>query len=222
MSAQPAVPQTRDTEGPYDKTAKSAAVDEYLLVAEARAGCSGAFELLYERHRTRVYRIAYRILRNEQDAEDASQRSFQRAFAKLAGFRGESSFSTWLTRIAINEALMLLRQRRTSAWIVETESHVDYESPAVNPVEKALTPEDVLAAKEVGAAVTEAISNLRQSLRTVVLLREFQGLTSIETARRIGLTVAAVKSRSLRAKRDLRRHLERKFQPVRRPLLMEK
>ena len=211
MSAQQAALQTRGTEGPYGRKVKPAAVDECLLVAEAREGCSGAFEVLYEHHRTRVYHIAYRILRNEPDAEDVSQRSFQRVFTKLAGFRGESSFSTWLTRIAINEALMLLRQRRTRTWIVETESYVDYASPAVNPVEKALTPEEVLAAKEVGAAVTEAISHLRESLRTVVLLREFQGLTSIETARRIGLTVAAVKSRALRAKRFLRRHLEDKL-----------
>src|SRR5499425_3265121 len=85
--------------------------DERLLVAQARLGHSGAFAALYERYKLNVYRTALRILRNQQDAEDAAQRSFQRAFTNLSRFRGDSTFATWLTRVAINEALMLLRQR---------------------------------------------------------------------------------------------------------------
>src|SRR5215467_14859749 len=103
------------TNGYYRKgetTPEDQRFDERLLVAQARSGHSGAFGALYERHKLKVYRTALRILRNQEDAEDAAQRSFQRAFTNLSRFRGDSTFSTWLTRIAINEALMILRQRR--------------------------------------------------------------------------------------------------------------
>jgi RNA polymerase sigma-70 factor (ECF subfamily) len=99
---------------------KSASTDEGGLVTEAKCGASCAFGELYERHRLRIYRSALRILRNRQDAEDAVQRAFQRAFTHLNGFRENSTFSTWVTRIAINEALMLLRQRHVTTHLSET------------------------------------------------------------------------------------------------------
>jgi RNA polymerase sigma-70 factor, ECF subfamily len=86
--------------------------DDRGLVAQAKSGCSSAFGQLCERHRLRVYRTTLRVLRQRQDAEDAVQRCFQRAFTNLTKFRGDATFATWMTRIAINEALMLLRQRR--------------------------------------------------------------------------------------------------------------
>jgi RNA polymerase sigma-70 factor, ECF subfamily len=205
----------------HGSIAKTAPIDECLLVSEAKSGRSSAFGELCERHRTRIYQTALRILRNEQDAEDAAQISFQRAFTNLARFRGDSSFSTWLTRIAINEALMLLRQRRTNIRPIQGDSDGDYESSAFNLADKGPTPEEALATKEIRDTVTQAISHLRRSLRTVVLLRELQGLTSAETAQRVGLSVTAVKSRALRAKRYLRRHLERKLQPARSGFLIE-
>jgi RNA polymerase sigma-70 factor (ECF subfamily) len=196
--------------------AKAAAINERLLVAEARSGSSSAFAELYECHREAIYRTALRILRNQQDAEDAVQRSFQRAFTNLRRFRGDSTFSTWLTRIAINEALMLLRQRRTNTLPLESGSDGDYESSAFNLVDKGSTPEEALAAKELRDTVMEAISHLRKSLRTVVLLRELRGLTSVETAQHLGLSVAAVKARAFHARRHLRLHLEHKLQAPRR------
>ena len=84
--------------------ARSTATDERLLVAQAKSGHSGAFGELYERYQLKLYRSAFRILRNQQDAEDAVQRSFQGAFTSLTGFREDSTFSTWMTSIAINEA----------------------------------------------------------------------------------------------------------------------
>src|SRR5262249_41656215 len=88
--------------------------DERWLVARAKSGHKDAFAELYERHRPKAYCTALRILRNQQDAEDAVQRAFQRALVNLERFREDSTFSTWLTRITINEALMVLRQRRTT------------------------------------------------------------------------------------------------------------
>lgn len=191
---------------------KARTVNERLLVRKAKSGCSSAFEELYERHREGIYRRAFRILRNQQDAEDAVQRSFQHAFMKVRGFRGDSTFSTWLTRIAINEALMLLRQRRTNTVSLEGGRDEGYEpSSALNVVGIGPTPEQALEKKELRDVLMEAISHLRKSLQAV-LLRELRGLTTVETAQHLGLSVAAVKARAFHARRHLRQHLERRLQ----------
>lgn len=188
-----------------------ASTDERLLVEQAKSGRTSAFGDLYQRHRSMVYHTAFRILRNRQDAEDAVQRSFQRAFVNLERFREDSTFSTWVTRIAINEALMLLRRRRVNTSLPEDnidDLEVHY---ALDLVDKGPSPEQALAENELRAAVTHSISQLRESLRKVVLLRDLQGLTSSETARRLGLTVSAVKARTFHARRYLRRYLEQKY-----------
>jgi RNA polymerase sigma factor (sigma-70 family) len=202
-------------EGLHGSMANAAGNNERLIVAKAKSGCSTAFEELYERHRSRIHQTAFRILRNQQDAEDAVQLSFQRAFTKLRRFRGDSTFSTWLTRIAINEALMLRRQRRTNILPLEGGADGDYDPSAFSLADKGLTPEEALAKKELRDAMMEAISHLRKSLRTVVLLGEMRGLTSVETAQHLGLSVAAVKARAFHARRHLRQHLERKLQAPR-------
>jgi RNA polymerase sigma-70 factor (ECF subfamily) len=196
-------------------TPEAASTDERLLVAQAKAGHTTAFGELYERHRLRIYRTALRILRNQEDAEDSAQKSFQRAFTNLGRFREDSTFSTWLTRIAINEALMLLRQRRSHPSFSQRNSHGDEKLSSLDLRDDGPSPEEILGKNELRATVTQAISYLRESLRAVVLLRELQGLTSSETAQRLGLSVGAVKARSFHARRHLRRHLERKLQPMR-------
>lgn len=194
--------------------------DEHRLVAQAKSGSSSAFGQLYERYRPRVYSATYRVLRQRQDAEDAVQRCFQRALTNLGRFREDSTFSTWVTRIAINEALMMLRQRRTTVPLAEG-GHDGAETPCpLELVDRALSPEQTAGANELRGALTRAVSRLRKNLRTVVLLREFRGLTSEETARRLGLTVAAVKARMFHARRYLRRHLERQLRPARSPFLI--
>jgi len=185
--------------------------DERVLIAQAKSGRSNAFGELYERHRSRIYRSAFGILRNRQDAEDAVQRAFQRAFMNLNRFREDSAFSTWMTRIAINESLMLLRQRPATTPLCESDNDDGTPAPALEVADERPNPEQALAENEVRAAVTEAVSGLRRSLRTVVLLRELQGLTGAETARRLGLTVSAIKTRALRARRYLRQHLEKQY-----------
>jgi len=107
-------------EGGLIRSGKSALTDEQKLVVQAKSGLSSAFGELYERHQLKIYRSAFRILRNEQDAEDAVQQSFQRAFVNLHRFRGDSAFATWVMRIAINEALMMLRRRRATTPLFET------------------------------------------------------------------------------------------------------
>jgi RNA polymerase sigma-70 factor (ECF subfamily) len=192
-----------------------AEADVRHLVAQAKSGSSSAFGQLYERHRLMIYNMTYRVLRQRQDAEDAVQRCFQRAFTNLGRFREDSTFSTWVTRIAINEALMLLRQRRTTVPLTEG-GHDDGETLClIEFVDKAPSPEQTVAENEARDALTQAVSRLRKNLRAVILLREFRGLTCKETARHLGLTVAAVKARIFHARRCLRQNLERKLMTVR-------
>jgi RNA polymerase sigma-70 factor, ECF subfamily len=208
MNVQEATPLTDRREGAQRSAAEAACSDERWLVAQAKAGSSNAFGELYEHHRLRIYRTAYRILGNRQDAEDAAQRSFQRALTNLAKFREYSTFATWVTRIAINEALMLLRQRRANMPFQENNDGIQTCS-VLEPADKGPTPEQALAEKERRAAVLRAISHLREGSRTVVFLRELQGLTSAEIAQRLGLTVSAVKARAYHARCCLRRHFDR-------------
>jgi RNA polymerase sigma-70 factor, ECF subfamily len=188
-----------------------AASDEQQLVALAKSGHSGAFGELYERHRERIYRSALRILRNKQDAEDAVQRSFEHAFTRLNRFREDCAFLTWMTRIVMNEALMLLRRKRIRTPLLEANcDHIKAFSP-VDLADERPTPEQALFQNELHTIMTDAVSRLREKLRVVVLLCELQGLSIAETARRLGLTVSAVKARAFRARRQLRQDLERNY-----------
>jgi len=198
-----------------DTDAVCEATSERGLLAQAKSGSASAFGQLYERHRHRVYHTTYRVLRQRQDAEDAVQRSFQRAFTNLARFREDSTFATWVTRIAINEALMMLRQRRENVPLSEFVSDIS-ETPrlAMALADSAPSQEQTVAAKETRDVLAQAVSRLRKNLRTVVLLRELRGLTTEETARRLGLTVGAVKARIFHARRYLRRHLQRQLTPA--------
>jgi RNA polymerase sigma-70 factor, ECF subfamily len=183
--------------------------DERWLVARAKSGNEEAFGQLYERHQRKAYCTALRILRNQQDAEDAVQRAFQRALVNLQRFREDSTFSTWLTRIAINEALMLLRERRTREPLHENSVDAAQGAGGVEIADGAPTPEETLWEKERRATLLQAVTHLRENLRVVVLHKELHGLTNAETARRLGLTVSAVKARIFHARRFLRKHLER-------------
>lgn len=185
--------------------------DESWLVAKAKAGHEDAFGELYQRHQLKAYRTALRILRHQQYAEDVVQRAFQRAFVSLEAFREDSTFSTWLTRVVINEALMLLRQRRTREPLHENSVDASRDEGGVDIADGGPTPEEILCENERHATLRQAIAKLRESLRVVVLHRDVEGLTSAETAQRLGLTVSAVKARTFHARRFLKKHLERKF-----------
>jgi RNA polymerase sigma-70 factor, ECF subfamily len=185
--------------------------DEHSLVVKAKSGHGDAFGELYNRYQRKAYCTALRILRNQQDAEDAAQRAFQRALVNLHRFRQDSTFSTWLTRIVINEALMLLRQRRTREPLYESRVDAERGDGAPEIADGGPTPEELLCESERRATLRQAIAELRENLRVVVHHRELQGLTSAETAQRLGLTVSAVKARTMHARRFLKKHVERNF-----------
>jgi len=129
----------------------------------------------------------------------------------LERFREDSTFATWLTRIAINEALMLLRQRHTREPLRENRVDADQGYGDLDIADGRPTPEEVLRETERRAALLQAVGQLREKLRIIVLHRDLKGLTSAETAKCLGLTVSAVKARTFHARKLLKKHLEPKL-----------
>ena len=196
----------------YDSVAVDLSVDETQalseasLVAAAKKGQHGAFGKLFERHSKKVFHTTLRVTRSREDAEDALQESFLSAFTHLESFDGRSSFATWLTRIAINAALMKLRKNRNSREIPIDEPSGSREAlPRFEPVDWHPDPEENYALQERRRIVTGAVCALRPALRKVIEIGELQELSLKETAQRLRISVAAVKGRLFHAKAALRR-----------------
>ena len=180
-------------------------MNEAALVSMAKLGDSDAFVELSKLYSNRTLGTIYHITRNWHDAEDALQDAMLRAFSHLKDFQEKSSFSTWLTRIAINSALMILRKKRVCQEMPFESidgSGDNYE--AREPKSPAEDPETQLARKEREELLNDAILQLPQVFREVVELRQARGYSVIEIAQALGITVPAVKSRLLRAKLTLR------------------
>lgn len=186
------------------------------LVRRAKAGELTAFEELTSRHECRVYTVALRILRHEQDAEDVTQQAFLSAIEHLGEFRGESSFATWLTRIATHAALKVIRKRKglnTISFEAATEPAAPGE---VTPMPDFIadwrqSPEELVARNETARMLDEALAKLDEKHRLVFLLRDVDGFSVRETAEALGLSEANVKVRLLRARLQLRELLTRAF-----------
>jgi RNA polymerase sigma-70 factor (ECF subfamily) len=179
-------------------------VKDEVLVAAAVRGSSAAFETLFHRYHKKMFNVALSRLQNPEDAEDAVQQAFQQAYVHLKSFQGQSRFSTWLTRIAINEALMLLRKRRPGHLSIEGHQTVDEESFALEIRDTAITPEEQYGQKELHNVLSGAIDELRPILKTVVNLSEIGELSTSKTAETLGIRIGTVKARTFRARRLLR------------------
>jgi len=191
---------------------------ERTLVVAAKNGDVQAFEALFKRYQRKTLAVVLRYIRSVEDAEDIVQQSFYKAFVHLCQFQGESSFSTWLTRIAINEALMFLR-RIGAAREVSIDDIRDAQGSAASlgiPDSNA-DPETRCSQREEVRILSKAIRNLRPRLRTTIVLRELRELSTSETARRMGLSVTTVKARIFRGKRELRQELASYLKPTRKP-----
>jgi len=185
------------------------AEEDASLVAAAKARDTRAFELLVERNERKIFSTAQRITRNREDAEDVVQQSFQKAFINLQKFEGDSLFSTWLTRIAINEALMLLRRKRGSheVSIEESSTKTERELP-LDFLDSAPNPEDSCLDREQKQILSAALNQLRPGIRKAIELRELDELSTGQTALVMGLSVAAVKARVFHGRRKLRETLK--------------
>src|SRR5712692_8022514 len=185
------------------------AVEDAALVAGAKTGDAHAFELLVERHEGKILSLAQRMTRNREDAEDVVQQSFQKAFIHLKKFEGDSLFSIWSTRIAINEALMLLRRRRGSREVPIAESNTEDETalpldiPDLGP-----SPEDNCLQREQERILSAAVHELTPGMRKAIELRELGELSTGETAQVMGLSVGAVKARVFHGRMKLRKTLK--------------
>jgi RNA polymerase sigma-70 factor (ECF subfamily) len=186
----------------------SAPAEEEALVIAAKSGNEHAFETLVERYRRRMFAVALRLTHVQEDAEDITQQGFQKAFVHLNTFEGKSSFSTWLTRITVNEALMLLRRGRGRREIsIDGEPCELKEAARLEIPDSDLDPEASYSQLEDAELLSAAIDTLTPGLRKAIELKDLAELSTQETARRMGLSVAAVKSRLLHARRKLREAL---------------
>jgi RNA polymerase sigma-70 factor, ECF subfamily len=185
---------------------------DVALVARAKAGDTPAFEQLVRQYDRQIYRTALHITQNREDAEDITQDVFFKAFQKLEQFQGNSKFSTWLVRIAVNESLMRLRRRKTSK-TVSMDQDVETEEGAIprDFAEWRPNPEQIFSQSELGDILRKTIAGLPPGFRTVFTLRDIENLSTEETAEALGLSVPAVKSRLLRARLQLRERLSRYF-----------
>jgi RNA polymerase sigma factor (sigma-70 family) len=179
-----------------------------MLASKAKSGDTNAFVQLSKRHANRVFQAAYRITRNRQDAEDALQDALLNAFTHIKNFEGRSSFSTWLTRIAINSALMILRKKRNCCEISIDGGDGGMGNFATwEPRCPLDDPESHYVRGETHKLLRKAIHQLPPVYREVIQLRQAKEHSVREIAQSLGITVPAVKSRLSRAKRELRTSL---------------
>jgi RNA polymerase sigma-70 factor (ECF subfamily) len=172
------------------------------VVRRVIAGETELFEILMRRYNQRVYRTVRAIVRNDDEAEDVMQQAYVNAYEHLRQFAGDAKFSTWLTRIAINEALARVRKRGLR--VVEDESEI-MEIESSDP-----DPEQLAAASELRGVVESEIASLPDSYRTVLMLREVEGLSTSETAQCLDVNEDVVKTRLHRARTILRDNLYRR------------
>jgi RNA polymerase sigma-70 factor (ECF subfamily) len=178
--------------------------DDRRLVERSAQGDREAFGALVRRHQDRTFNLAYQVLRNREDALDVAQEAFVKAFASLPGFKGESSFTTWLHRIVVNLAIDSLRRRRRSQGTEYDDRRAVPEEPGVE-VEAPGGPETELELKQVRALLARGIALLPPAQRAVLVLREIEGLTYEEIARAVGCSLGTVMSRLFYARRKLQR-----------------
>jgi RNA polymerase sigma-70 factor, ECF subfamily len=186
--------------------------DEVQLVAQSREGDAGAFSELVRRYEGKIFRLAQHVTQNREDAEDVLQETFLKAYEHLDQFQGNSKFYTWIVRIAVNQALMKLRRRKTDKSVSLDEAIDTGEDTIVREVATwDPNPEQRFSQDELRGILDSAVQSLAPPYRSVFVLRDVEDLSTEETAEVLNLSVPAVKSRLLRARLQLREKLTRFF-----------
>jgi RNA polymerase sigma-70 factor (ECF subfamily) len=197
------------------KPAAPPPLDDAALVRGALARDPGAFRAIMQKHNQRLYRIARGVLRNSTDAEDAVQEAYVSAFAHLASYRGESSLSTWLSRIVMNEALGRLRQARPTVDIdalnVSKNKAEIIPFPRSNPNDD---PERTMAQRQILELVEKATDELPEPFRLVFIARVIEGMSVEDTAELLDIKAETVKTRLHRARQLVRDQLNKQIGPV--------
>jgi RNA polymerase sigma-70 factor (ECF subfamily) len=189
-----------------------ASIDESQLVVQSREGDRTAFNELVRRYEGKIFRLAQHITQNREDAEDVLQETFLKAYEHLDQFKGDSKFYTWIVRIAVNQALMKLRRRKSDK-SVSIDETIDTGEDTVTREIAAWEedPEQRFSREELGGILDTAVQSLEPLYRSVFVLRDIEELSTEETAEALGLSIPAVKSRLLRARLQLREKLTRFF-----------
>ena len=189
-----------------------AGIDELTLVNQAREGDTMAFGELVRRYEAKIFRLAQHITGNREDAEDVLQETFLKAYEHLEQFQGNSKFYTWIVRIAVNQALMKLRRKKTDKSVSLDETIDTGEDTIVREIAAwDEDPEQRFSREELGGILDSAVEGLEPPYRSVFVLRDIEELSTEETAQALGLSIPAVKSRLLRARLQLREKLTRQF-----------
>ncbi len=192
---------------PYDQlqlyTISHTTPDEATLVRKAIAGEEGALEILFAQHSRALFQTALRLLGNPEDAEDALQEAMLSAYRNLPRFEGRSQFSTWMTRIVINAALMRRRSKRAHPALSLDDSGEDKTPMADRFADGHPSPEQLYASAELSARVKENLQTLSPLLRNAFELRELEGLTADEAAKALGVSRNTLKARLWRARQQL-------------------
>ncbi len=186
--------------------------DEAAIVAQARQGDAKAFSELLRRYEGKIFRLALHITQNREDAEDVLQETFLKAYEHLDQFQGQSKFYTWIVRIAVNQALMKLRKRKSDRSVSLDETIDTGEDTVAREIAAwDENPEQTYSREEINQILGSAIDDLAPIYRAVFVLRDVDELSTEETAEALSLSVPAVKSRLLRARLQLRDKLTRYF-----------
>lgn len=184
------------------------------LVALARQGGENAIRALIKRNNQRLFRVARAIMRNDAEAEDVVQEAYVRAFTRLDSFKGDAMFSTWLTKIALNEALTRIRKRRPVAELEELDVAAAGNGGQVIMFPTSLTPPGAdaeLARGQVRALLEQAIDELPAAFRIVFILRDVEEMSIDETATQLALKPETVKTRLHRARKLMRAAIEKRL-----------
>ncbi|HEX5078870.1 MAG TPA: RNA polymerase sigma factor [Geminicoccaceae bacterium] len=191
-----------------------AALGDQALVALARRGDEGAVRVLIQRHNQRLFRVARSVVRSDAEAEDVVQETYVRAFTNLDSFRGEALLSTWLTRIALNEALGRLRRHRPTTELAELDAASDRSEGRLIMFPSSLLPagpEAEAARSQVRQLLEDAVDRLPDSFRTTFILRDVEGLSIEETAAQLSVRPETVKTRLHRARKLMRAAIEQRL-----------
>ena len=186
-------------------------VQQEFDLSALQSGDRAEFARLVETYSGQIYRLAMKMLQNPQDAEDILQETFIKAHRAIASFEGRSSLSTWLYRIATNEALMFLRRQQPDPVSVEQPADGEEEQDPLQIIDWCCLPEGELMSAEARANLDASIEQLPETLRVVFLLRDIEGLSTRETADVLDITETAVKTRLSRARLRLRELLSRYY-----------
>jgi len=178
--------------------------DEKRLVNKAKNGNIAAFEELITAHEVKIYNIAYRMFHNEEDAKDLSQEIFIKVFENIGKFKGNSSFSTWLYRIATNTCIDELRRRKgKETYSIDAEVETDEGNMKREYSDLKPNPEEMAINKEVSIQIQNAMDHLSEEHKTAIILRDLQGLEYNEISEILECSLGTVKSRISRARRQL-------------------